>query len=147
MEKCLPALALYHARVVQARGAGSAQNGNILSTLIRQLPVSSIDAPENTPPFCTKPTKRRADFEKKFIFGVDSAFPLRYNALNQTSKPLEEREVEAIASGSESRRCCECGTEPVSNGLSEGPVNGYSALLDRDGTQTRYQAAPYVGTG
>ena len=33
------------------------------------------------------------------------------------------------------------------NGLSEGSVNGLSALLDRDGTQTRYQAAPYVGTG
>ena len=28
-----------------------------------------------------------------------------------------------------------------------GPCQRASALLDRDGTQTRYQAAPYVGTG
>ena len=42
------------------------------------------------------------------------------------NKPLEEREVESILAIAENRRRWECGIAGLSNGLSEGPVNGLS---------------------
>ena len=63
------------------------------------------------------------------------------------NKPLEEREVESILAIAESRRRWECGIAGLSKWAFRGPRQRACALLDEDGTQTRYQAAPYDGTG
>ena len=63
------------------------------------------------------------------------------------NKPLEGREVESILAIAESRRCWECGIAGLSKWAFRGSRQRAYALLDEDGTQTRYQAAPYDGTG
>ena len=63
------------------------------------------------------------------------------------NKPLEGREVESILAIAESRRRWECGIAGLSKWAFRGPRQRACALLDEDGTQTRYQAAPYDGTG
>ena len=77
---------------------------------------------------------------------VDKSSASSYNAVKQ-NKPLEEREVESILAIAESRRRWECGIAGLSKWAFRGPRQRACALLDEDGTQTRYQAAPYDGTG
>ena len=93
------------------------------------------------------PRKKQRKIPK---IGVDNLSPAGYNADNQTSKPLEGREVEFRFLSQRAAGAGNAAQKGFRNGLSEGPVNGRGAchaLLDGDGTQTRYQAAPYVGTG
>ena len=47
-------------------------------------------------------------------------------SIKELHKPIEERGVEGDPSFTESRWRWECGMETLSNGLSEGLVNGHS---------------------
>ena len=78
---------------------------------------------------------------------IDNSVHPGYNAFNQKRKPFEGREVETGFRFRELRIAGSAVRQGFEMDFLRALSTGVSALLERDGTQTRYQAAPYVGTG